>query len=352
MHPSVFRLLVFATFPLCLLLCACESPPQGPSFSQGHVLLGTYFLDNGQDGVYLCVSEDGYKFRPIVEPNIPILRPAIGKERLTRDACILFGPDGQWHMVWTVGWGDAGGIGLAHSSDLLNWSEQELVPVMSHEPGTFNCWAPEIAWDDRRGQYIVFWSSTVRGRFPETAHMGDPGPTPDTAYNHRIYRTTTKDFKTYANTTLMYDPGFECIDATLLRRSGPTPWLMFIKDETRYPPAKNIRAVNVVDPAMIQSAPSSPLTPAYWAEGPTAVLVDGRTRVYFDRYTENRYGAVETDWANMWVDISWQVAFPAGARHGTVVWVDGAFADSVAAGLRARAGSSPSAPSHPAAGGS
>lgn len=333
---------VIAMLAIALAIASpgCVSSRHDASFAAGGVLLGTYFLDNGQDGVYLCISEDGDTFRPIVEPNVPILRPAVGKEKLIRDACILWGPDKQWHMVWTVGWWDGGGIGLAHSSDLLNWSEQDLVPVMAHEPGTLNCWAPEIAWDDRRGQYLIFWSSTVRGRFPETEAGGDPGPTPDVKCNHRIYQTTTRDFKTYSHTTLMYNPGFECIDATLLRRLEPTPWLMFIKDETRYPPAKNIRAVDVADPVLIQAEPSKPLTGGYWAEGPSAIHLSGRVRVYFDRYADNRFGAVETNELGEWVDISDRISFPKGARHTTVVWADRTFTESVTAGLRARLQSS------------
>jgi hypothetical protein len=239
-------------------------------------------------------------------------------------------------MVWTVGWWDTGGIGLAHSPDLLTWSQQELVPVMANEPGTLNCWAPEIAWDDRRAQYLIFWSSTVKGRFPETEASGDDGPTPGVKCNHRIYQTTTKDFKIYTLSTLMYDPGFECIDATLLRRTEPTPWLMFIKDETRYPPAKNIRSVEVIDPVLIRAVPSAPLTGNYWAEGPSAILINGRIRVYFDRYTENRFGAIETNELGEWVDISDRISFPANARHSTVVWVDRAAAEVVKNGLRAR----------------
>ena len=312
----------------------CSTPPPA-SFEAGAVLLGTYFVDNGQDGVYLCVSEDGNMFRPIVEPNVAILRPEVGKEKLVRDACILRGPDGVWHMVWTVGWWE-NGIGLAHSKDLVHWSEQQFVPVMAQEPNTLNCWAPEIAWDDRRGQYIIFWSSTVRGRFSETEAGGDPGPTPDVKCNHRIYYTTTKDFSLYSTSMLMYDPGFECIDATMIRRGGPTPWLMFIKDETRFPPAKNIRSVDVSDPVLIQAMPSQPLTGPYWAEGPTAIGIKGRVRVYFDRYSENRFGAIETNELGEWVDISEQISFPKDARHSTVVWVERSVVERVREELKAR----------------
>lgn len=62
---------------------------------------------------------------------------------LMRDRWICRGPDGIFHMVWTTSWGQRG-IGLAHSRDLISWSEQKFVEVMAHEPKAMNCWAPEI----------------------------------------------------------------------------------------------------------------------------------------------------------------------------------------------------------------
>lgn len=307
----------------------------------GDVWLGTYFLGNGEDGVYLASSEDGLRFEPIVTPNVPILSPRVGTERLMRDACLQRGPDGVWRMVWTTGWWEKG-FGLAHSKDLVEWSEQRYVEVMKDEPGAVNVWAPEIAFDPRAGgsgRCLVLWSSTVRGRFPETEAGGDDGP-PDpggapTRLNHRIYCTATEDFESFTPARLWCDPGFNCIDATLLPpgpdgaaggegRDGPAPrgWLVFLKDETRHPPSKNIRWLRVPDPwapGGVTGAASAPITGASWAEGPTAIRVGGVVRVFFDCYTEDRFGAVETADFRSWTDISDRVSFPPHARHGTVV---------------------------------
>ena len=38
-----------------------------------------------------------------------------------------------------------------------------------HEPEAQNCWAPEIVWDDAKQHYLIFWSTTILGRFPGTA---------------------------------------------------------------------------------------------------------------------------------------------------------------------------------------
>ena len=78
--------------------------------------LASYFKNSGKDGVYLAASHDGFRFEELVSPNIPVLVPQIGIERLTRDPFILRGPNGMWHMTWTTGWWERG-IGYARSRD-------------------------------------------------------------------------------------------------------------------------------------------------------------------------------------------------------------------------------------------
>ena len=45
------------------------------------------------------------------------LTPELSKDKLMRDPCIIEGPDGKFHMVWTVSWEEKG-IGYANSADL------------------------------------------------------------------------------------------------------------------------------------------------------------------------------------------------------------------------------------------
>jgi len=64
---------------------------------------------------------------------------------------------------------------------------------------------------------------------------------------------------------------------------------------------------------------SEPFTPS-WNEGPSTVKIGADWWIYFDHYVNPaRYSAVRTrDWRSF-EDMSGQVAFPAGHRHGTVV---------------------------------
>ena len=188
---------------LSLVLHVCEIPAAAAKDnSSDTIYLFTSFRGNG-DGLHLAASEDGYRWTEL--PGI-FLEPTVGS-RLMRDPHLLLGPDGIFRLVWTTGWGDKG-IGYASSTDLVNWSQQQYLPVMEDTPGTKNCWAPETFYDATRNEYIITWSSDVEGRFPETVSK--------TRMNNRTYFVTTKDFKTFSDATLFFDPGFDHIDATVI----------------------------------------------------------------------------------------------------------------------------------------
>jgi hypothetical protein len=280
-------------------LCKAQSEP---------VYLFSYFKNNGQDGLHLAYSYDGYSFTALKHDS-SFLKPELSKDKLMRDPCIIRGADNLFHMVWTVSWTDRG-IGYASSPDLIHWSEQQYIPVMAHEDSAKNCWAPEITYDAKKKQYMIYWATTIPGRFAAGDTAGDG------KYNHRIYYVTTRDFKTYRKTRLLYDHDFNVIDASI--QPNGKQFVMFLKDETKKPPQKNIRIATSKNLYKNYSQSSAPITGKYWAEGPTAIRIGENWIVYFDKYTEHKYGAVtSTDLVN-WTDISEKISFPKGTRHGTV----------------------------------
>ncbi len=270
----------------------------------------TYFKGNGEDGLHLAYSEDGLKWKAL-KNDTSFLTPEVGKDKLMRDPCVIKGGDGLYHMVWTVSWTDKG-IGYASSADLIHWSKQEFLPVMAHEKNARNTWAPEITYDDTQKLYMIYWASTIDGKFTETQSTEEKG------YNHRIYYTTTKDFKKFTKTKLLYEPGFNVIDATILKQDNK--FVMFLKDETKIPVQKNIKIAYSSNLAGPYSAASAKITGDYWAEGPTAVKIEGNWVVYFDKYRDKKYGAVK-ETPSGWQDISEQISFPQGTRHGSVLSV-------------------------------
>ncbi len=284
----------------------------GCSNEHSNVYLFSYFQNNGEDGLHLAYSEDGLKWAALSD-NESFLTPTAGVDKLMRDPCIIQGPDGKFHMVWTVSWNEKG-IGYANSDDLINWSEQQYIPVMEHEPLARNCWAPELFYDEDSEQYLIYWATTIPGRFPETDSTGDNG------YNHRMYYTSTRDFVEFSETKLLYDKGFNVIDATIQKVDDT--YYMFLKNEIRYPePEKNIRIATSTNLLGPYSEASEPMTDN-WVEGPTAVETDMGWIVYFDRYRDHEMGAVLSKDLKDWADISDQIDFPEGTRHGTVFKVN------------------------------
>ncbi|MFP4621933.1 MAG: hypothetical protein ACLFM7_11530 [Bacteroidales bacterium] len=134
----------------------------------------SYFTGNGEDGLHLAYSHDGYQWKALNEGK-SFLTPQVGNDKLMRDTCIIEGPEGKFHMVWTVSWEEKG-IGYALSEDLVHWSDQKYILVMKHEPKAKNCWAPELFYDKETKQFLIVWATTIPGRFPETDNQSNEGP--------------------------------------------------------------------------------------------------------------------------------------------------------------------------------
>lgn len=303
---------LFYTLALVFAFLSCSG-------SEPEVYMFSFFQNNGADGLHLAYSYDGLSWKALND-NKSYLKPEVGNAKLMRDPCIIQGPDGLFHMVWTVSWNDKG-IGYASSSDLINWSEQRFIPVMAHETEARNCWAPELFYDEDSARYMIYWATTIPGKFAETDSSGDSG------YNHRMYYTLTKDFESFSDTKLLYDQGFNVIDAVIKKINGE--YVMFLKDETKYPKVeKNIRIAKSNYLTGAYSVASAPITDN-WVEGPTTVETDMGWVVYYDKYTRHNMGAVISTDLEKWTEISDSLDFPKGTRHGTIFKVKQSVLDNL-----------------------
>jgi hypothetical protein len=290
------------------------------------VYLFSYFVGNGEDGLHLAVSDDGLNWSAL-RNGASFLQPRVGENKLMRDPCLLLGPDGVFRMVWTTSWTGVT-IGYASSKDLAHWSEQKALPVMAYEPTTANCWAPEVIYDPAQKHYLIYWSSTVPGKFPiadETGRKDRDKP----PRNHRLYSTTTTDFETFTPTRLHYEPGMNVIDETMVKDGDS--WVMLVKNETEIPvPEKNIFIVRATGPDGPWGVPGKPLPPEnVWVEGPTAIKIGDWWHVYFDKYRDKKYGVIRSRNLADWQDISDELVLPKGIRHGTVLRVPRAVVDAL-----------------------
>lgn len=275
-------------------------------------LLFTFFREpNGQGGLQLATSTDGLRWAEIQAPNgSGFIKPEVGG-KLMRDPSLQLGPDGIFRMVWTTSWGRPPVFGYAESKDLIHWSEQRAIPVMEDAPDAKNVWAPELFYDKQKAQWLIFWATTIPGKFPETEISGDG--------NHRIYYVTTRDFTNFSPTKLFYDGGFNVIDAMILPANGK--FYLVVKDETKNPVKKNIRLAVSDNAEGPYSKAGSPIS-GDWVEGPSGIQIGSEFYIYFDHYGSPKYyGGIKSPDMEHWQDISASTSFPKGFRHGTVLRV-------------------------------
>ena len=286
--------------------------------------LFSYFINDSKDGLHLAYSYDGLNWTPL-NGGRSFLTPSVGKDKLMRDPSICQAPDGTFHMVWTSSWTDRI-IGYASSRDLIHWSEQQAIPVMMHEPEAHNCWAPELFYDEPSETYYIFWATTIPGRHKEV-----PTSESEKGLNHRMYYVTTKDFRTFSKTKMFFNPDFSVIDAAIVKDPTQGDLIMVVKNENSNPPEKNLRVTRTKNIAKgFPTKVSAPITGKYWAEGPAPLFVGDALYVYFDKYRDHRYGAVRSlDHGETWEDVSDQVSFPKGIRHGTAFAVDASVVESL-----------------------
>lgn len=268
--------------------------------------LFTSFHEPANEGLRLLYSYDGYKWTDL---NKVFLKPEIGKQKIMRDPSMVQGPDGVFHLVWTAGWKGERGFGYASSRDLVNWSEEQFIPVLQNEPTTVNVWAPELFYDDIKKEFIIIWASTIPHRFAKGIE--------DEENNHRMYAITTPDFKSFTEAKLFLDPGFSVIDAVIAKK-GADDYVLVLKDNTR--PNRNLKMAfsrNAIGPYTgVSEAFSGKLT-----EGPTVVKLDKDWLIYYDAYGEKRYAAMKTRDFKTFTDVSAETIIPEGHKHGTIVKV-------------------------------
>jgi hypothetical protein len=292
---------------LKLIVLLCWLTALTTTGADGKVWISTSFHEPATDGLRFIYSRDGWHWDSI--PGV-WLRPDVGKQRVMRDPSIIRTPDGMYHLVWTSSWKGDRGFGYACSKDLIHWSKQRFIEVMD-DTTTVNVWAPELFWDEDRRQAMIVWASCVPSRNFDVG-IEDP------LNNHRLYYVTTRDFKTFSKTKLLYDPGYSSIDATLVRRAK-NDYVMVVKDNTR--PNRNIKVCFARNPEGPWGPTGEPFT-GQMMEGPTTVWVDDGWLIYYDRYRLYDFGAHFTRDFKTFEDVSDRVSVPRLHKHGTIFQSD------------------------------
>jgi predicted GH43/DUF377 family glycosyl hydrolase len=291
-----FKLLII-TGALLMTLACCNRK----------AYLFTSFHEPANEGLRLLYSKDGYHWKTT---DGIYLKPLIGKDKIMRDPSMLQGPDGIFHLVWTTEWKGGNGFGYASSKDLTNWSTQQYITVMEKEPTVVNVWAPELFYDEVQQEYIIVFASCIPNRFEKGIE--------DENNNHRLYYTTTKDFRTFSDTRLFLDPKFSVIDAVIVKRAAKD-YVLVLKDNTR--PERNIKVAFANSPLGPWENISKPFTEKF-TEGPAVAKVKDGYLIYYDVYQNKKYGASFTSDFKSFVKADSLIGVPVGHKHGTILKVN------------------------------
>lgn len=91
----------------------------------GKAYIFSCFNNNGEDGLHLAYSLDGYHLQALNKDSA-VLKPTVAKDKLMRDPCIIKWDDELFHMVWTVSWNDKG---MEYASSKNLFSPQMHPPI-------------------------------------------------------------------------------------------------------------------------------------------------------------------------------------------------------------------------------
>jgi hypothetical protein len=248
-----------------------------------HYYVFVYFVQGEVEqslGARLAFSTDAVNWekysdeKPVIVPKV-----AKGESPLMRDPNILYDPNtGVFHLTWTTGW-NQDNVGYSSSADLINWSEQVMIPVGQKIDGCHCCWAPEFFYDDIKDSVMLYWS-TDRG-----------------IHGKEAFYSMTKDFKNYTIPKTCFSPKdedgnvYSIIDENLLKVADKKYYLFF-KDERKAADAGKVcQNIHFV----FGPTPQGPWWKGPWddvsnpistpgTEGPTSIIMGDEVRVYFDPY--------------------------------------------------------------------
>lgn len=256
--------------------------------------------------LHYAYSRDGRHWYELNE-NKPVWDSSLG-EGILRDPFIGRGPDGKWHLVFTIR-PRGSSIGYAVSDDLIHWTGEKALPLMKDIPDTVNSWAPEFSYDPASEEFLVYWASSTGTDLSNSKH----------------YVARTRDWITFTKAELFFDPGFQTIDASLAEHDGQ--YYMAVKDESNvynpleFPhPPMNFLAVADQPEGPYMPIPSFQ-TPDY-TEGPEFLWIDAEKKwlLIYDYWAYGKFGIMESkdmlNWSSE-LDES-QVRFPYRLRHMTV----------------------------------
>ncbi|KAH7371818.1 hypothetical protein BKA64DRAFT_267449 [Cadophora sp. MPI-SDFR-AT-0126] len=215
-------------------------------------------------------------------------------------------PDFSWDTVTRNG---SRGLVVWKSSNLVDWSEPELVTVEAPEAGM--AWAPSVIYDPSTCEYLVFWASRLYSP-SGTSHTG-------TASLDKIRYAATKDFTTFsAPQDYISLPDTPVIDQEFQYLGTPGHYARFIKNETVLQVYQEITTGGIFGSWERVEGYVSSLVPS---EGPATFednVEKGKYYLLLDNYSEYvPFQTVDIELAGSWTASEFG-NFPSGLKHGSI----------------------------------
>lgn len=289
---------------LCVSFLPAAAQTATTSADEGEYYVSSSFHEPADEGLRFIYSRDGLHWDSI--PGT-WLAPELG-DSIMRDPSVWRGEDGTYHLVWTIAWKGDTGIGYSSSTDLIHWTPQRRIPVMDSIRHTYSVWAPELFFDDTKGEYMIVFTAQVDDK-TSTGRRNEHGD------YHRMYYVTTRDFVAFSEPRLLYDAGYSCIDGVIVKR-GEGDYVLVAKDNRKA--NSNLRVAFSRRPEGPYTLPLSRPFTGIFAEGPSVTKVGDTYYIYYDLYRRHIYGASTTKDFIHFTDVTSNAAFPAGHKHGTV----------------------------------
>lgn len=300
--------------------------------------------DLPNDSLHLAYSTDGLHWtslnggQPVYQA--PTTIGGIAGSGHIRDPFILRKNDGSFVYIatdWTLAVNDSNywnrpspRIFVADSADLITFSNPRFLTLTTSLGSNTqpHAWAPEAYYDATRGQYAIVWSGN--------------------ADRNRTYVSYTTDFNTLVSATpeVLFDPGYDEIDATITSYNGLN--YLFYKDETGT--GKDIQVARSSGAALTAGSFSrissnyltrgSTQSVMQGTEGPLIIKVPGQAKWYlyadyygnggvFGCWTTTNLDADPATWTRLTSGTDYSL--PAGVRHANTVRVTQAELDALKA---------------------
>ena len=283
----------------------------------------TYFrgniYGNGESQhIHIATSEDGF-FWTALNKNEPILKAELGTKGV-RDSFLVRSPEGDhFYLIGTDldanggNWASYGGNGSRYiriweSDDLINWSNERLVLIAPENAACM--WAPETTYDPTTGEYVVYWSTGLKG--------GD---------GKKIWYAKTRDFYTFTEPKIYKNTenGITFIDTSMIEHEGT--YYRFTKNENELSILLETSNKVLGDFSPVKKQ----IANEFGVEGPAIYKINGQEKwvLYMDGYAGGNAGVgyfplianslEDLKTANFVRMKSGEYKMPEGAKHGSFV---------------------------------